>query len=564
MNKKQLKDKFNIKFKKDNTICYIILILVALFICVPFIKNGFIITHDGDAHFSRNFATIQGIKTNQFLPAIVSNFCSGFGYSWNLFYPPLSTYINAFFYLIVQNYVIAMKLTIIFSVIFSGVFSFKFMQNVTKNKDISLIVSLLYITSTYFLVDIYLRLAIGEIMTFVFLPILFYGLYNIFYEKGKKNYLLTIGAVGILLSHNISSLIVVVLSIIFILIHMKKLWKDENSIQIWKNLSLNAFFIILIVSFFHVPLLEHKFSAEYIAMTKDGMATNEFVAAQAINLHQLVATLPILIFLLLTPICYKKVKEDKRLLYLSTLIIGIIMSFMATKWFPWKDMPSIFNLIQFPWRMLLFSTFLLGIIAGVNISKCIGNIGFSKLFIIILVILINSVICISSVIRFNDNYDISYLYDTNKIENIYAFSQQCAGYEYLPVKARTPYIQDRGSGVIVLSGNAQIKNEQKEGNNMQFTIKNNLNESILELPYIYYLGYDIKLNGKEIKYKESENGFISVCIPKDEEGTINVKYSGTKLSKIATVTSIIGITGFIIYVVIEKRRHNGANIREIL
>lgn len=549
-----LKSKVNTKFRKDNMISYIILILITLLICSPLIKDGFINAHDSTAHFSRNYGTITGLKNGEFLSAIVPNFCGGFGYSWNLFYPPLSTYINAIFYLITSNYIIAMKLTIILSVILSSIFMFKFIQNLTKNRNIALIVSILYITSIYFITDIYMRLAIGEIMTYMFLPLLFYGLYNIFYEKGKKNYLLTIGATGILLSHNISSLIVVIISMIFILIHWKKLFRNENSIQIWKHLIINAVFIILIVLFFYVPLLQHKLATEYIAMTKNGMSTRELVLNSTINLQQLALAqgITIIIPLLLTPVCYKKITPDKRLLYLSTLILGIVIAFTSTKWFLLSKVPDIFISIQFPWRMLLFSTFLLSIISGVNIYKCIQD-NFKILFIVFLIAITYSVSYIFIIVKFNDNFDISYMYKTDKIENIYAFSQQCTNYDYLPVKARTPYIQNRENTVVILEGNAEIKNEIKSGNHMQFEIKS-IEKSYLELPYIYYLGYDIKLNGQKIEYQESEHGFISIIIEENEQGIINVKYTGTKLSKMSASISIIGIAGFIMYVNIERKR----------
>ena len=545
----------NIKnINKNKKIYYIELILIALLICVPLCRKGFINTHDGTAHFSRNYGTIAGLKNGDFLSDIVPNFCGGFGYSWNLFYPPLSTYINAIFYLITFNYIIAMKLTIIFSVILASIFMFKFIKNVTKNEKIALITSILYVTSIYFITDIYLRLAMGEIMTYIFLLLLFNGLYNIFYEKGKKNYLLTIGAIGILLSHNISSLIVVILSMIFILIHWKKLWKSENRIQIWKHLIINTIFIILIVLFFYIPLLQHKLATEYIAMVKDGMSTKELVLNSAINLQQLVLAqgITIVIPLLFTPVYYKKITPDKRLLYLSTLILGVITAFLSTKWFPWNNVPDIFISIQFPWRMLLFSTFLLSIIAGINIYKFVERYNI-KIILIILLILIYSGQYLISIINFNSNYDISYIYETDKIENIYAFSEQCTNYDYLPVKARTSYIQNRENSVVLLQGNAEIKNEIKNGNSMQFEV-NSIEESCLELPYIYYLGYDIELNGQKIKYKESENGFICVIIQENEQGIINLKYTGTKLSKVSNIISIIGIIGFIMYVNIERRR----------
>ncbi len=542
------------KLKKDNLLYYSILILITIIMCIPLFINGFFITDDGTAHFSRNYATIEAIKSGQLLPEIVSNFCGGFGYSWNLFYPPLSTYINAIFYLIIPNYIIDMKLIIILSIILASIFMFQFIKEITKNKKIALIVSTIYITSIYFITDIYVRLAIGEIMVYVFMPLLFNGLYNIFYEKGKKNYLLTIGAVGILLSHNISSLILAILSIIIILFHWKKLWK--NSRQIWKDLFINAFFIILIVSFFMIPLLEHKLGAEYIAMVKDGMTSRELVVNSEINLKQIVMAIgfTILIPILLTPICYKKINKEKRYLYIIILIIGIVTSITSTKIFPWNNIPDIFLIIQFPWRMLLYSTFFLSIISGINISICVIKEKNIRIILVIFITIIYSGIYMFKIINFDFNFDISYLYKTEKIENIYAFSQQCTNYDYLPVKARTPYIQNRENKVIILNGNAKIKNEKKEKTNMQFYIETFTQDSIIELPYIYYLGYNIKLNNKNINYEESENGFISIKIPKNTNGKIEIKYTGTKLSKISLIISIIGIISFIGYIIYEKNK----------
>ena len=544
------------KLKKDNLLYYSILILIAILMCIPLFINGFFITHDGTAHFSRNYATIEAIKSGQLLPEIVSNFCGGFGYSWNLFYPPLSTYINAIFYLIIPDYIIDMKLLIIFTIILASIFMFQFIKDITKNKKIALIVSTMYITSIYFITNIYVRLAIGEIMVYVFMPLLFNGLYNIFYEKGKKNYLLTIGAVGILLSHNISSLILAILSIIIILCHYKKLLKNENSKQILKDLFINAFFIILIVSFFMIPLLEHKLGAEYIAMVKDGMTSRELVVNSEINLKQIIMAIgfTILIPLLLTPICYKKIKKEKRYLYITILIIGIVTSLISTKIFPWNNIPDIFLIIQFPWRMLLYSTFFLSIIAGINISICVIKEKNIRIILVIFITIIYRGMYMFKIINFDFNFDISYLYKTEKIENIYAFSQQCTNYDYLPVKARTPYIQNRENKVIILNGNAKIKNEKKEKTNMQFYIETFTQDSIIELPYIYYLGYNIKLNNKYINYEESENGFISIKIPKNTNGKVEVKYTGTKLSKISLIISIIGIISFIVYIIYEKNK----------
>ena len=179
------------RIRKKEYVYYIIIILVALVLCAPLYTKGFIESHDGVYHFSRNYATNKAILSGQVPPLIVSNFCKGFGYGWNIFYPPLETYISGLFSLFVSS-LDAMKLTIIIAMIISGISMFKLIEKVTGNKDMALITAALYISSTYFLSNIYCRMVVGEIISYMFLPILLYGLYDIFYDKGNENYYLTI------------------------------------------------------------------------------------------------------------------------------------------------------------------------------------------------------------------------------------------------------------------------------------------------------------------------------------------------------------------------------------
>lgn len=109
---------------------------------------------------------------------------------------------------------------------------------------------------------------------------------------------------------------------------------------------------------------------------------------------------------------------------------------------------------------------------------------------------------------------------------------------------------------MILLGDAQIKNEEKNDSNMQFIVEDNTLGIELELPYIYYLGYDIKINENKIEYEESDNGFIKINIPKNCNGLVKINYKGTKLEKITFTISIISAICFIIYTFYEKRKSN--------
>ena len=130
----------------------------------------------------------------------------------------------------------------------------------------------------------------------------------------------------------------------------------------------------------------------------------------------------------------------------------------------------------------------------------------------------------------------------------------CATYEYLPSKAfnNKDYIALRTQEPIIQDGNCIIEQSVKDKLAITFNIREVQEETKIELPFIYYLGYEADLNGKRLEISESENGFIQITIPKGEEGKIHAKYVGTKIYYAAFVISIIGAISLISYIVIYE------------
>ena len=71
---------------------------------------------------------------------------------------------------------------------------------------------------------------------------------------------------------------------------------------------------------------------------------------------------------------------------------------------------------------------------------------------------------------------------------------------------------------------------------MNIEIKDAKGNTVLELPYIYYLGYEANLvqgeNREKLNLTESENGFIEIKLENDvQDGKIIVNYKGTLIKK---------------------------------
>ena len=121
------------------------------------------------------------------------------------------------------------------------------------------------------------------------------------------------------------------------------------------------------------------------------------------------------------------------------------------------------------------------------------------------------------------------------------------------------YLQTREDNTVIVSGNVNILNENKEALHMEIELENAEKDTQLELPFLFYPGFSITLeNGEnviELEYCESEYGFIQIKIPENiENGKIIVDYTAAVLEKTAYVISGMSIIAFIVYVVCFRKK----------
>ena len=69
-----------------------------------------------------------------------------------------------------------------------------FVSRLTKSKETGTLAAILYMLMPYHLNDMYIRNALGEFLSYIFIPLVFLGLYKIF-QKEKGGWILCIGAV---------------------------------------------------------------------------------------------------------------------------------------------------------------------------------------------------------------------------------------------------------------------------------------------------------------------------------------------------------------------------------
>ena len=621
---KTLLEKIKAIIHNKSFIASLFIIIVSIISLIPmFDPNYNIQFNDGVQHICRLIGTEQSIKEGELIPVIMSNFCNGFGYSWNLFYSPVTAYLPLIFRIFTTSYEMCMKLFVLAVSIGSGFAMYFFMkkflsgyakckqENKTKecninNKDtkkqkfnskldnnkiemIAILASILYILLPYRLNDIYLRMAVSELASFMFLPIVFNGLYSIINLK-EKSWLLVLGGAGMLLTHSMLTVYVVIFCVIYLLINIKKL--DKKTIL---TLLINAGIILLLTAFYWIPLLQAKLSTDYEVFNENHMIRWDVMIYLKAMPSELAFYIPgrmyygigilVIIGTVLSFTILKR-KEIDRKNFVFFLICGLISTIMALDFFPFEKLPSIFTMMQFSYRMLEFGGFFLVICASIAIGMSADKFNIYTVM---------CLTCISILLLLPNLKEIpkgSYFTEDELIKGIPVTSGTgrvhagCASFEYLPNKAfeNRAYIETRENVPIILNKDSsiensqikederqnidsknesadsknQIKNYYKNGTNCSFEISANFTEKDLEieLPYIYYIGYNVQYTDEsgiahKVETYESENGFLCIDVP-NENITVNVKYTGTVLMKVDYIVSLITVFALLFFAIYSK------------
>ena len=553
-----MKEFFN---KHRNVVNIIIIVLVGLYLSIPLLNNKLdVYFDDGIQHIARAYGQAE---SNGFLGNVIPMFTNGFGYSWNLFYGPLTSIGIIILHVLTRNYINAYKLLLMLCMIFSGLSMFMFIKKTSRNQNTALLAAIIYMSFPYHLTDMYIRNALGEFVSFCFIPLVFLGLYNLLNDT-DSSFPFIIGVVGLIITHNISTVLVGIFAMFYLIINLDKFITKK----VLKVFFIDVLLILLISAFYWLPFIETAVFTNYQVYEDGMMCTSESTAEHGLGINQLFVTKNggqfifelgphIWIMLALSVMGCRLVSKDHKSFYITCLVSSILTIWMATKYFPWKFLPNEMCIIQFPWRMLMMAGFFLSILSAYNITVIIKNFNIKDVAVISL-IAVGYITAFYPFLRYDtgirdiNNYTLGVM-SGKEIETVAGTAKA----EYLPVNAYNHRfeIATRESNIYVIKGKAIVENEQKDGTHYEAKIKTLDEEyTIFELPYIYYPGYSVKFDGVAIKYFESENGFVECAIPKNEDGLLTVDYTGTKIMKISEVISIL-TTIVCVGIIIKKTRN---------
>lgn len=541
---------------------YIILIfLVTLIIFLNLFINPRYYGHDTIFHTANIIELSKTINIKNILGNnIISLKSNPFGYGTWLFYPKLPHLLGAYLYKIFDIYT-SMKIVYFIITFLSAIAIYTLSKKIFNNKKIAFLSSIIYITIPYHICEIYIRDAFAENFMFLAVPLIFLGLYNLLDNDYKKFYVFFIlGYVIGMYSHLVSMVFCTIFVAIFILYHHKYFFSKEKM----KSLFISTVIVVGLTLPFLVTVIEYKLLNEYTVFLSDSFTNRTALVYRSISFKDLFMGKPIyddimpyfnimtIILTLITTIqvILNKTKYKSKLLPMLLYII-LLINLVCSKLI-WNNIPEIFLMLQFPWRLLVFMSVFISLYAPVclltdlkiNIPKIFNKIIYSMIICLVLIEGVNNIKYYS-----NEEYTEDYVLS----------SKLAMGYqqEYLPLKTnnaryfRTTYLEKRKME-IVSDNNTKISIISSSFPNLKFEVKKLKEKTKIEIPRIYYLDYILKdKDGNKVKLTMSKYGMLEADIIK--EGKYELYHKNTLIE---TISNIIGVATliFVIYKLVGWRR----------
>ncbi len=153
-------------------------VLFSLIMLGPLLRPGYF----WNAHDARHsvfflFELDRSIRDGVLYPRWSPDFAFGYGYPFFNIYGPLSSYVGEIFHLMGFDIVTSVKIVFGLSAVLSGLAMFLFARRLVGSEG-ALVAAMVYVYAPYHIFDLYVRAALAESVSFVFIPLVLWGAYE--------------------------------------------------------------------------------------------------------------------------------------------------------------------------------------------------------------------------------------------------------------------------------------------------------------------------------------------------------------------------------------------------
>ncbi len=537
--------------KKD--IFVIILIFVISFFTLKDLwKPEFYTSHDGAHQVVRLYYWDQAIKDGHIPPRWVGGLLNGAGYPLFIFSYHMPWIIAEPFVLAGFSIIEAIEITFFLGFALSGTTMY-ILQKALYGRFGALVGTTIYLFAPYRFSNIFVRGAIGDATTFIFIPLLFLSLYKIVQEKSISWIYVTLGALSlaaILLSHAMVFLFIFLAMFLFFFYFLPHATNK-------KIFSLNTLFIIAfgfaISSYYFLPSLLERNLTMFPQVIKQVFSGQTFLTIRdllytpwgyglldakigrmsfQVGIAQWIAFLISLLVLVWEII---KRKTNKLALFYVLLFLLSIFMMLEISYPIWLLIEKI-AIIDFSWRILPLTVFSASVLAGFIISR-------SRIGIIFGILLISlAVYGNRNHLRINKplDWDIPFYLTLEKTTNSYD--------EYTPLSARQDKIKVKRPKIDLVGVKGTFKILKNSSNKVLAEV-NTETSGHVSINNIYYPGWEIKVNGIKTNIFDYY-GFLGINVPRGFS-KIEAKFTETPLRKAGNIITLVSML-FLFYKVFRS------------
>lgn len=558
---------------QEQLVDYSIILGVALLATSPMMQTYLYNGDDLCYHLARLEGLKDGILDGQIPVNILPDGLKNHGYL-NAMYPYLFLYIGAFLRICRVSLALSYKVLIFLANLGAAVSAYVAVKSMVQSRRSVILAVVLYTLMPYRFTNIFSRGDLGEILALVFWPFVIAGLYHVILGDRRKWYFLVIGFSGALQSHILSAAFVAVICVITALVYVGRIIRDKRYLEIGKAAGLS----MLLNMWYLVPFMTYYYMED---ICKDSLRWSSYFE-QSINLSNLIQSLSLynkqyfslglallgclgigVIYLLCE---HRSQKEDLDGYLLYLLVMGCILAFMTTGYFPNRTLlanslfENIATMIQFPWRFLgpaCACMMFVGVIglSRSDILKPFRNIIFALLIGLNLLVIVSVPTDNNHMPYDNPEAVASKGHESKLAANIGLF---------YPHEWRLDGASDERLTSSVISSdmnNITVYDYQKKGTKAVISYSATSDRGYIELPMLSYLGYRAyDENGQKVEIRRGDAARIRLAVTGDGiEHHIYVRYGPVPAFVIANVISALTIAGCIWYRYRYRRKKNASS-----
>ena len=504
-----------------------------------------IVDHDMMFHLNRIYGLAEAIRVGQFPFYISPVFLGGYGYASNWFYSDLFLLPASILVLIDFELVPMFKMFLILITTLTGLSMYYCASKISKNNFIGLLAAIIYVLSHYRFYNVFIRSAMGEVIAYIFLPFVLYGIYELIFKDKKKWYILTFSFTALLFTHVISTVIAFIFVVVFCIINYKAFMEEPSRLG---YLIVSGLVSLFTAAFFLFPFLEQTLAHTYhfqeypifhthlTSIPLSGIFRGLFLNPIYRNELFFIGLGPTMLISL--TLIFLFLKKEKHIIKFANCltILSLFFIFMVSNLFPWQSL-SFLNFIQFPWRLYGLISLLLSMSAAIYVVE----LKLRKLYnciIIAGVIVVSIAFSLIGPMNMGINDRFAYFTKESVMTTRNSF-QIGGGNEYLPISLTPGYILHRHS-VMSVGYNPEITTIyglHQTGNTLTITFTSGETD-VFEVPLIYYPGYRAFLNGNVINIQQGYNALILIEVEATRNGELIIIYHGTTIQRISLAASL--------------------------